>query len=367
MEQKSIVYFLGHINDVRKAKGKRHELLSLLVVMILAMLCGKTSLKGIARFGKAHRDELARYIPLPRGKAPSFSTLQRLSRRLSAHALVECFNSWMSQYIKEETIAVDGKSITSTVKEENGKQSFTSLVSMFGQCSHLVYQIGLFENDKKSEIHVVQELIRVFQVNKAVFTMDALHCQTKTVDAIVDSGNGYLVTVKRNQLGLYRAIEEKSNEKPEDSYSWRQTGHGHDLHCRIRVFEADAELKKKWKGLSRYIEVRRKGWRDGKELNTITYYISSESMSAWRFAKLVRGHRKIENNLHWTKDVVLKEDDCGLIDFQAASNGGVMRTMSLNLLVMAGYKSISEGISAMGEKVSAVWDVLTGAHAKSPG
>jgi len=119
--------------------------------------------------------------------------------------------------------------------------------------------------------------------------------------------------------------------------------------------------------LSSYIEVRRQGWRNGKELNTITYYISSESASAWRFAKWIRGHRKIENNLHWTKDVVLKEDGCGLVDSQAASNGGIIRSMIFNLLVMAGYHSISEGISAMGEKVSVVWDVLMGTYAKPNG
>jgi hypothetical protein len=30
------------------------------------MMCGKTSMKAIARFAKAHRNELAKYIPLPR-------------------------------------------------------------------------------------------------------------------------------------------------------------------------------------------------------------------------------------------------------------------------------------------------------------
>jgi predicted transposase YbfD/YdcC len=124
------------------------------------------------------------------------------------------------------------------------KQSFASLVSVFGQHSHLVYQIGIFENDKKSEIHVVQELLRVLQVNKAVFSLDALHCQTQTVEAIVNSGNGYIATVKKNQPGLYHEIEDKSHEKPEDSYFWKQTGHGHDTRCRIRVFKANEKLKK---------------------------------------------------------------------------------------------------------------------------
>jgi hypothetical protein len=86
------VYFLAQVEDSRKAKGKRPEQVLLLLVVILAMLCGKTSLKSIARFGKAHRQELARHIPLPRAKAPSFSTLQ-LSYggiRYSACGLLAC-------------------------------------------------------------------------------------------------------------------------------------------------------------------------------------------------------------------------------------------------------------------------------------
>jgi hypothetical protein len=66
--------FLSEIEDTRQARGKRHEQLALLVLMIMAMLCGKTSLKSIARFTKAHRDELSQYIPLPRGKVPSYRT-----------------------------------------------------------------------------------------------------------------------------------------------------------------------------------------------------------------------------------------------------------------------------------------------------
>lgn len=108
----------------------------------------------------------------------------------------------------------------------------------------MIYRIGVFENDKKSEIHVVQELLRVLQVNKAVFTLDALHCQVNTAEAVVESGNGYILTVKKNQPSLYHSIEEKSQEKPIDSYSWKQTGHGHDTQCRIQVFEADEKLKK---------------------------------------------------------------------------------------------------------------------------
>lgn len=180
MEQpQSLIVFLAEIEDTRKAKGKRHEQLSILVIMIMAMLCGKTSLKSIARFAKAHRLELAEHMPLPRGKAPSYSTFQRASLRLKIDGTCAAFNKWMSQYMKPEPTAVDGKSITSTVNTETGKQAFTSLVSFFGQKSQLIYQIGVLENDKRSEIHVVQEILKVMQIKKAIFTLDALHCQKK--------------------------------------------------------------------------------------------------------------------------------------------------------------------------------------------
>jgi hypothetical protein len=148
--------------------------------MVMAMLCGITSLKGIARFARTHVHALAEVIPLPRNKTPSYSTLQRLSQHLDIEALCQQFNGWMEQYLSSETICVDGKSITSTFQQLPGeKQRFTSLVSFFGQRSQLILQVGKLENDKRSEIAVVQELIGKLGIERSVFTLDALHCQKK--------------------------------------------------------------------------------------------------------------------------------------------------------------------------------------------
>jgi predicted transposase YbfD/YdcC len=45
-------------------------------------------------------------------------------------------------------------------------------------------------------------------------------------------------------------------------------------------------------------------------VDSVSYYISSEEASAYCFGKWIQGHRRIENNLHWIKDVILKEDSC---------------------------------------------------------
>lgn len=118
-------------------------------------------------------------------------------------------------------------------------------------------------------------------------------------------------------------------------------------------------MRTQWSGLKQYISVRRHGERAGKAFDHTTYYITSEPMSAWCLAQRIRGHRKIENTLHWTKDVVLAEDDCGLVDSQSATNLALVRNIGFNLLVMAGYRSLSEGIGAMGAQIHKLWGLLS--------
>jgi len=181
----------------------------------------------------------------------------------------------------------------------------------------------------------------------------------KTVAQIIEQGHGYLITVKQNQPTLYQAIASMSVTPPTGAWSWQQTGHGHDACCRIKVWPADAPMRAKWLGLQQYISVRRQGERAGKAFDHTTYYITSESLSAWCLAQRIRGHRKIENTLHWTKDVVLAEDDCGLVDSQSATNLALIRNLGFNLLVMAGYRSLSEGIGAMGAQIHKLWGLLS--------
>ena len=98
MSYRSVVDFLAEIDDPRHPKGIRHQQLSTLTIMVMAMLCGQTALKGIARFARTHVELLGEVIPLPRNKPPSYSTLQRLSHQIDVEQLCGGFNRWMVQY-----------------------------------------------------------------------------------------------------------------------------------------------------------------------------------------------------------------------------------------------------------------------------
>ena len=175
-----LVHYLSELADPRHAKGIRPVQLSSVTMMVMAMLCGRTSLKGIARFARTHVQALAEVIPLPRDKAPSYSTLQRLSQQLSSEGLCRQFNRWMPQYAQAETIAMDGKRITRTFPPKEGeKQRVTSLVSFFSHPRQLICGVGKLDNDKPSEIDVVQALIGTLRIERSVVTLDALPCQKK--------------------------------------------------------------------------------------------------------------------------------------------------------------------------------------------
>ena len=154
----------------------------------------------------------------------------------------------------------------------------------------------------------------------------------KNVETIINSENDYIITVKKNQPKLHQAIEEQRKIKAKDRYYWKQKGHGHPVNCCIEIWSAPPEIKKQWKGLATFICVNRKGKRNGKSFSCDTYYITSQTQSAYCFSKSIRGHRLIENSLHWTKDVILNEDNCQIVQTQQAATLGIMRNIGFYLI-----------------------------------
>jgi hypothetical protein len=82
------------------------------------------------------------------------------------------------------------------------------------------------------------------------------------------------------------------------------------------------------------------GERGGKSFDTTTCYLTSEIRRAEVFAPTFRGHRQIENHRHWVKEVIFKEDHCGIRLPKPAATLGVFRNFAFNLLVFEGFHSL---------------------------
>ncbi|OLT61459.1 hypothetical protein BJP37_23060 [Moorena bouillonii PNG] len=112
------------------------------------------------------------------------------------------------------------------------------------------------ENKRESEIPVVRDLINLLDLTGVVFTFDALHCQKKTLAAIVESGNDYLVKVKKNPPKLYQQIETDSNqETPRQKVTHHEKTRNRNTYRIIEVFEPPENLDPQWIGVGCVIKV----------------------------------------------------------------------------------------------------------------
>jgi len=95
-----------------------------------------------------------------------------------------------------------------------------------------------------------------------------------------------------------------NSSKPESCFLEQDNSHGRKISRKIEVFKVRKNERQGFENLRRVIKVERKGSRGDKTYEETAYYISSLTESAQVFAKIIRGHWKIENQLHWVKDVI---------------------------------------------------------------
>lgn len=179
---KSLIDYLKAVPDPRKAKGKVDELWQILLVIIMGIMSGQHSNRGLGRFAERHRQSLIKAVGFKNGRLPSYSTIRRVMLNMDFKNLNTQFNNWaQTQNLGTDTaIAGDGKSLRNTVtNSDNGEQNFIMMVSLFCQERGVVIGTAIMENKKESEIQVIQGLISQLKLENRLFTLDALHCQKK--------------------------------------------------------------------------------------------------------------------------------------------------------------------------------------------
>ena len=81
------------------------------------------------------------------------------------------------------------------------------MVSLFSPGTGLVLTTEKWESKKGSQLAVAQDFIGKCGLNRKLITADALSCNPVIVRQIIESGNEYLISVKRNQIKLYNQIK----------------------------------------------------------------------------------------------------------------------------------------------------------------
>ena len=74
---KSLAYHLSTLPDPRKIRGQRHVLLDIIIIAVLATICGVDDWEGIEEFGKEEETWLRTFLELP-NRIPSHDTFNRV-------------------------------------------------------------------------------------------------------------------------------------------------------------------------------------------------------------------------------------------------------------------------------------------------
>lgn len=364
----NLINKLPQIQDFRKKKGKRHQLGIVIMIVILGNMMGFMSYRALGHFTKYYHTQLCSLLKITSGKLPSYSTMRRIILGIDNQQLIETFNQWGDELINsDETdnfFSIDGKSLRNTLTEIfDNQQNFVVFSSLFDSANGLVLKIKSYENKQTSEIKETQDLLETVATENKTFSLDALHCQKQTIKIIIEGNNHYLIPVKKNQKTLYYSLEKIMKEnKPTTVYIEQDNSHGRKITRQVSAWSNHEDLPKKitdkFEEIKNIIEVKRSGMRGKKPYEEIIYYISSNSETATEVAKKIRNHWRIENQLHWVKDVIMDEDTSKIKGKEAAINMSIFKTIGINFFRLLKFESITEGRRWLGANLSAFFAFL---------
>jgi predicted transposase YbfD/YdcC len=276
-----------------------------------------------------------------------------LMNRIDPGLFSDAFTDWVRQTWpdKPDFVAIDGKTSRRSHDRSAGKAPL-HLVSAFATTSRLVLGQEAVA-DKSNEITAIPVLLERLGkddgLKGALVSIDAIATNAVIATAIRDAGADYLLAVKANQPTLRTEIERYFDDAPAyclDSFVDLDKAHGRIEERTITVSREAGWLEgqRRFPGELRLpdattiIRVRsRTGLKDKSRFDT-RYFIASTHLTAERAGHAVRGHWLVENALHWTLDVVFKEDQSRLRKGHGAHNMAIVRHFAVNLVRTVGDK-----------------------------
>ena len=313
------------LSDVRKAHGKLYRLEDVLMMMIvLAKLCGEDRPSGIAEWAKNHQEALVQLLHWSRPAFPSHSTYRRILAYVVYHEEIERLVGEYNQAGEHgEVYAMDGKAPRGMRKKDDDFSEY--LLSVYDvEQAKVLSQVAV--GRKENEITKAPKALENVKIKGKIITGDAMHTQRRLSAVITEQGADYVFPVKENQPALYQSIQQLfAPEYPKPGFGKIQTdflttekvnkGHGR-LEQKILTTSEMLNPYSTWPGLAQVYRLERhfQWFRSSRCYHTsceIEFGITSldrTQATPIRLLKIRRLHWGIENGLHGRRDVTFHED-----------------------------------------------------------
>lgn len=336
-----MTFVLSIFREVRDPRdiNARHDLAELLVLALAATLCGAKSCVEIAEFVEGREEDLKEIVSLRHG-CPSHDTFSRVLRLIDPVELERAFTAFLAALRRSlglpqrptGVVAVDGKALRRGY--EKGQVFMPPMmVSVWDAETRLSVATRRAENS--DEVATVLDLLKSLDLKGCVVTADALHCRPDTAKALIGRKAHYALGLKANRGRLYHCAESGFAEAGAIAvHETRDSAHGRSEVRRASVLPLRAfNQPPAFPGLKAIgrIEATRTNANDANE-TAVRYVALSRVLSPQRLAEIVRAHWTVENQLHWSLDVVFHEDDARTRKDNAPQNLAVIRRLARDIL-----------------------------------
>lgn len=357
----SLIEHLSIIRDFRDGPAQKHLLVEVLTISVCAMLAGAESFVDMERFGKAKEAWFRGFLKLEYG-IPSHDTFLRVFAALNPKEFAECFMKWtqaVRRKVEREIVAIDGKTVRGSFDSHKGTKAIHMVNAWATENGLALGQIKT--DDKSNEITAVPQLLRALELEGCIVTLDAMGCQKNIAKEICEADADYVLALKGNHETVHEEVASFLQDARKKN--WRKVPHDfletvEKAHGRIetRRYWITEEIhwfadRSKWEGLRSVGMVESIRQIGETSCCEIRFFLGSLKADAKEFARAVRGHWTVENNLHWILDVCFREDPCRARAGHAAQNLAILRQIALNTLKRDTSK---DGIK--GRQKSAGWN-----------
>lgn len=333
-----LLTILREVRDPREVNA-RHDLGEMLLLTLVATLCGAKSCVEIAEFVEDQEAMLREIVSLRHGP-PSHDTFSRVLRLLDPAELSRAFSAFMAAFREAlglpppcGVVAIDGKALRRGY--ETGRAHFPPLmVSVWDAETRLA--IASARAPGGSEVRATLDLLGGLTLKGCTVTADALHCHPDMAEAVLAAKAQYALGLKGNHGPLFAAAQAGFAAAGETlaSFETSERRHGRAERRKVSILPADRLPERPcFPGLKAIGRIE--AWRTdakGRTATSLRHLALSRLVPPRKLATLIRAHWSIENHLHWTLDVVFDEDDARTRKDNGPENLAIIRRLAQNII-----------------------------------
>jgi predicted transposase YbfD/YdcC len=249
-----VVRHFEDLEDPRSSVNRKHPLVSIVVIAIMAVLAGANGPTAIAKWAALKEEFLVGALDLPDG-VPRKDVFRRVLMALRPEAFRACFVSWLTSLrvaaaaatgVEQPVLAVDGKTNRRSHDRKNGLGALHSVSVWASEFGLSLGQVACAE--KSNEITAIPEVLRLVDIKGAIITIDAMGTQKGIAAQIIDGEGDYVLALKGNQESLHQAAIEYIDEQLEGDlkgareYVTTEKGHGREETRTYLQLPAPADL-----------------------------------------------------------------------------------------------------------------------------